>query len=754
MVTRTVGRHIVVLALAGALLLASTVVVSAVTTPGWASWEPLSGSSGGYTTTMQLPAGGFPAASVTSDSRRGQVGVQSGGSIWLGEATPPGAVFGGSQDQPYLNLRPRADTSTVPLTTTYTFERPAPPGSWAFVLGDIDADRAVVIARGSDGQLLTGAELGWQGGFNYCAVTPSPSCTGDSGDIATWDPVTGEVIGNAAGIDTSGASGWFMPTVPVTSLTIYFFQRSGFPVYQTWFASLARDVSGTVVHDTEGPIGDATLTLFGPDGTALATTTSAGDGTYSFPGYAAADGYTVEMRPPAPPPGGPGYIAVGTFRLPADLSETDATGVDFLLRDIVPVPVSGVVTTTDGTPVPGATVTLTDSDGTERSAVSDSTGAYVIDDVPVGDHSFTVVPPDGYGVLSVPEPLTVPPGSEEPITDQDVVLQQQASVSGAVTAGGAPVPGAVVTITGPGGTASTGTAADGSYSFDLLPPGDYTVTLEVPFGYTADGPSVREVTVGTDDVTGVDFALHRPGSIGGIVTDTAGDPVPGVTITVGGPDGSADVVTGPDGAYYLGQLPAGGYTITMTVPEGYTAGITERSTTITAAGENRLDEDFLLTPVVAPVSADGTVATSDGTGVPGAVVTVRDAAGTVVGTVTTGDDGSWGLDLPPGPDYTAEVAPPSGYEVDGDAVIAFDVADEPVTGLDFLLRAVPAPPPSEPPPSETPTAAPTTPGTGPPGARPMPESGAPVAGLAVAALLLMLGGAGLAVVGRRRRGRR
>ncbi|WP_231954993.1 carboxypeptidase-like regulatory domain-containing protein [Occultella aeris] len=739
--------NVVVVTLLAIVLAVLPTAAVAATTAGWATWQPLTGTAGGFSSTMQLPAGGFPAASVTTDSRGGQVGVQTGASAWLSAATPPGAVYGSSRDQQYLNLRPRADNATSPSTTTYTFERPTPAGGWAFVLGDIDADRAVVIARGENGQLLTGAELGWQGGFNYCAVTPSPSCSGDAADIARWDPITGQVTGNDAGLDTSGAAGWFEPTVPITSLTIFFFQRSGFPVYQTWFASLARDITGVVTHDADGPLGGATLTLLGADGTPLATTTSAADGTYSFPGYTASDGYTVEMRVPADPDG-PGYIAVGPTVLAADLSETDATDVDFTVRDIVPVPVSGTVTDEDGNPVPGATITLTPTGGgTPVSVVSDSTGAYLFDTVQPGDHELTIDAPPGYTVIESPAPVTVPTGSEEPITDQDFVVQAPASVSGTVTGGGQGVAGAVVTITGPGGTFTTPTAADGGYSFPGLPPGQYTVTLEVPFGYTADGPTSQQVTVTTGDVTNVDFAVAKPGAIGGVVTDDEGTPIPAATLVISGPGGDITLTTDDAGGYFADQLPAGDYAITLTVPDGYTTDATERVTTITGAGESRLDQDFELTaeaPVL-PIQVGGTVTDTDGRPVPGAQVTVRDTDGAILATVTTLDDGTWSAELPPGAGYTAEITPPDGHAVDGETVLTFDVVDVAVVGLDFVLQVVTTPTPPEP---GGPVPDPGTPG---PGTAPnrLPATGADTDTLIVGAALLTAAGLALVAAGRR-----
>jgi len=755
-------------ALATTALVALTVVVvpattttttaAAATTAGWADWDDLSGSAGSWSTTMQLPAGGFPAATMTSNSRGG-VGVISGASSWLAGSTPPGGVYGSSRDQAYVNLRPQADRATTPSTTTYTFERPTPAGGWAFVVGDIDADSVVVSARGDDGQPLSAAELGWQGAFNYCQGAGTPSCTDT--DVPTWDPATGTLTGNAAATDTNGASGWFQPTVPVTSLTIVFSWRSGFPVYQTWFASLARDVTGTVTLDDDSPLEGATLTLLGPDGTALATTTSAADGNYAFEGYTAAPGYRVELTDlPGPSDQHPfGLVADGPSVV-GDVDLSDADGVaDFTVRDVEPIAVSGTVLDDDGNPVPGVTVTLTPvGDGEPFTAVTDSRGRYLVDGVSwdVGqdapqEYEFSLGDlPDGYTVTETPPSITVDVGQEAASTGNDFLLQGPASVSGTVTAGGEPVAGVVVTL----GDRSTTTAADGTYTFEDVAPGDHVVGVEAPDGYTVDGPAEQAVTVATDDVTGVDFALAAEGAVGGTVTDDAGAPVPGATVTVQGPDGEPVVLTtDAAGGYFLGGLGTGDYTITLEVPDGYTAAVTEREVTVTPAGESHLAEDFgvVAEPVEPPTyPAAGTVTDTDGAPVPGAEVTVTDADGEPVTTVTTGDDGTWTADLPAG-GYTAVVTPPDGFVVDGAASLTFEVADAGVTGLDFTLAtedATPAPSPS-PDPSATPVS-PGPPGDG-PGAAPgapgtaaapgtLPQTGATVGSAALGALVLLTAG--------------
>ncbi|GAA4370525.1 MSCRAMM family protein [Agromyces bauzanensis] len=477
-----------------------------------------------------------------------------------------------------------------------------------------------IQAIGSDGAALTAAELGFQGGFNYCApgVVGKPSCTGVATDVPAWDPATLTLTGNAAAADTSGAAAWFEPSTPISSPTFVFTRRAGFPVYQTWFASLARDITGTVTDVCTGPVDGVEMTLIDGNGTVVATTTTAGGGLYSFPGFFATGGYTVQATPPA------GKIAVDANRKPADLTTTDAV-VDFSIRDLVPVAVSGRVTDTDDNPMPGVTVTI---DGV--TTTTDSNGYHLFDTVPAGTHTATITTPDGYTLATSPPPFTIPEGSETPITGVDFVVAANPTLSGAVTAAGTGVPGVTVTAVGPAGTLTTVTAADGTYSFPLLPAGDYEVTMTTPDGYLVVGASTRTESVADADVTNVDFELARTGSVEGVVEDEDGIPISDVTVTVTGPDGPTTLTTGADGDY----------TITITVPAGYeSVAPATRTITITAAGEAIADQDFVLsaaatpapTPGPTPGSGSSPAGTLPATGVDPAVASVGWSAVLAVG---------------------------------------------------------------------------------------------------------------------------
>jgi hypothetical protein len=197
------------------------------------------------------------------------------------------------------------------------------------------------------------------------------------------------LLGNV--LDTTGASGWFRPTVAIRTLTLVFTWQSGQPIYQTWFASPSRSITGTVTNDGIGH-GGVELALTGPDGTALATTTTAADGAYHFDGYGAVAGYTVEMAAPA------GLEPVGPTSQPADLSTADAV-TNFGLTTTPPpttpapvtYPVTGVVTDASNAPVAGVNVMLAEADGTAVAATTtDAAGRYTFPAVPAGNFRLTI----------------------------------------------------------------------------------------------------------------------------------------------------------------------------------------------------------------------------------------------------------------------------------------------------------------------------------------------------------------------------
>jgi hypothetical protein len=227
---------ITTLLVAGAAGVAAAVPAHAAdASGGYAQW--VVGGTSGAREAAGTPAAGFPVAQLTSNATTVQ--APSGATTFLGPATPVGQEYGSSQGMSYLNISTAASGATS--TTTLTFDKPTPASKWAFVLGDIDADMVRVTATDASGNPVNVADLGFMSVFNYCAFSPKPgSCIGPATDVPTWIPDTATLVGNI--VDTSGASGWFQPTVAIKTLTLTFTRRIGIPVFQLWLASKAVPV--------------------------------------------------------------------------------------------------------------------------------------------------------------------------------------------------------------------------------------------------------------------------------------------------------------------------------------------------------------------------------------------------------------------------------------------------------------------------------------------------------------------------------
>ncbi|MGI9579183.1 MAG: SdrD B-like domain-containing protein [Microthrixaceae bacterium] len=349
------------------ILIALLVVVAlssgASAAPGDGIWADvtLSGSTGSYSGTVDFPGVLMPGATVASDARATS-SATSGSSAWIGPNTPPGVVFGTSQGNGYLNFRPAS--GSAPSTTTYTFADVTPASGWGFVFGDIDADTVTVSALDANGDPVSGADLGFRGVFNYCDTSPRPStCSGASApyDLPTWSPTAtgGSLVGS--GTNQQGPAGWFMPTVPLSSLTVVMSVQLGSPTYQTWFASTDLALAGTVSTDGTIPAGGIEISLGHPAGGVLATTTTDTDGTYSFSGLLDGVEYVVM---PAPPPG---YV-VGPTQTSVTPVNADLSGIDFTLLDEPPAPTSTSVPPTSVPPPPSPSQPPSPSAGAANGA--------------------------------------------------------------------------------------------------------------------------------------------------------------------------------------------------------------------------------------------------------------------------------------------------------------------------------------------------------------------------------------------------
>ncbi|CRK62069.1 internalin, putative [Alloactinosynnema sp. L-07] len=491
-------------------------------------------------------------------------------------------------------------------------------------------------------------------------------------------------------------------------------------------------ISGRVVDDAGNPIPNVTVTLTRPDGSTAIVQTGP-DGTYSFtdlpPGT-----YSIVETQPAGYADGPDTVgsAGGTQTNDAVSgivlgSGTAATGYDFAedrgsLAGVVYEDVNNNGIQDAGEPgIPGATVTLTGTDATgapvDRTATTDANGAYLFDGVLGGTYSVSETQPDGYadgidtegssgGTVSPPDSITaIDLAAGVDATGYLFGEFKTASISGRVVDdAGNPIPNVTMTLTRPdGSTATVQTGPDGTYAFNDLPPGTYSIAETQPVGY-ADGPDtlgsaggtptndmVSEIVLGSGTAaTGYDFAEDRASLAGVVYEDVnnngiqdAGEPgIPGATVTLTGTDATGAPVdrtatTDANGAYVFDGVLGGTYTVTETQPDGYADGIdTEGSSGGTLSPPDSITAIDLTAGVDATgylfgefktASISGRVVDDAGNPIPNVTVTLTRPDGSTA-IVQTGPDGTYSFtDLPPGT-YSIAETQPAGYADGPDTV--------------------------------------------------------------------------------------
>ncbi len=365
------------------------------------------------------------------------------------------------------------------------------------------------------------------------------------------------------------------------------------------------------------------------------------------------------------------------------------------------------------------TVTTVTGDGTtdvDGDGATDPAGTYRFPNLPFGVYEITV---DAATLPAGTDPVFDPDGgadlaalaSLDSVTPQD--LAQDFSVTGTGALGDtvwedtdadgvidpdeAGVPGVVVTmtytdpITGFTTTRSTTTSDGttdpvGTYRFDHLPAGDYTVeydsaTLPRGFGPASDPDTVLDGTVtltlgdGEENLA-IDFGVRPTANVTGIVfEDTDGDGVqgprePGIEgVSVEVTDGTGrtiTVVTDPDGNYSVDGVLAGDVIVDVvddTVPDGLELSTgNDRHTIDAVAGETTPAEPIGYAPLTFisgtiwyDIDAAGDRDLTDPR-LAGVTVDLLDTDGAVVATTTTNTAGFYQfLDVPTG-EYSIRVA--------------------------------------------------------------------------------------------------
>ena len=448
---------------------------------------------------------------------------------------------------------PSTESTTSGVNGAYAFTDLA-PGTYTVDFSSTDptlvspATAKVTITAGGttstvDGHFLAGAQI--NGVVNDPNASPATGVTvtatgPDSATTTTDGSGAYSLVGLSPGDYslTFHLDGYLDPApVPVTVVDY------GTTVAAPDVALIAPStVSGTVTDAASTPVAGATVSIDGPS---FSQTTTAGDGTYSFTGLAVGD-YTLTVS------------ASGFVDATAAVSVTAAGST--VTQDVTLATASKVdvfVADTHAVPVAGATVTVTSvADGTTLTGLTDGTGHAIVDGLVPGDYTVTSTADGFFTAPAVP--LTV--AALSTTYPLDVPVLSPGSVSGLVTdPTGAPLAGATVALEGVGVNATTTSAADGSFTFDGLDLGQYTVRASSPL-FVSPTPQVVSVTdYGSTTTVALQFTAGS--TINGEATVNE-LPLAGVTVTIDGPV-SVTATTDADGLYSVGVLPLGTYTVSF-----------------------------------------------------------------------------------------------------------------------------------------------------------------------------------------------
>lgn len=334
-------------------------------------------------------------------------------------------------------------------------------------------------------------------------------------------------------------------------------------------AQLARSgsISGTVRSADGSALSAGHVELY-RGSEEVARSDVARDGTFTFPGLRSGE-YTMRAS-------GTGEWLGQWWSNRPDRESADEvlvsagenlTGQDFIL--VRGASVTGTVTGSGGTPLAGR-VPVTDADGNPLGSARIQDGSYSVVGLPAGTHFLRFAPSDPGWLeqwwdnkrsLDQATPVTLSDGRA--LSGIDAALAQAAKVHGRVLNGkGNPVDACVSVYVGMTNekAGSACTDSTGRYVVGGLEAGNYQVLFDPESGYARQwwsGQTRRttatSIALTTAGEATADATLLKGGSLTGVVTDEAGDPLGGVQIRAyGSPDSYSDsAVTDGQGRYTL-----------------------------------------------------------------------------------------------------------------------------------------------------------------------------------------------------------
>ena len=538
---------------------------------------------------------GEPGATVTVRAADGtvlgtaQVAADGSFSVPLASAQLNGQTLSVVQADAAGNVSPplalTALDTTAPTGLTASID-----GTGTIVSGQAEAGAAITV-RAPDGTIIGTGTAGTTGAYALTLTTP-------------------QLNGQVLQVTQADAAGNTSPSVPTTA-----------PDLTAPLAPLGTlSVDGTLVNGT-GEAG-ATVIVRNAAGQVLGTAQVATDGSFSVPlSSAQLNGQTLSVVQ---------ADAAGNVSPPLALTALDTTAPTGLTASI-----DGTGTIVSGQAEAGAAITVRAPDGTIiGTGTAGTTGAYALTltTPQLNGQVLQVTQADAAGNTSPSVPTTAP-DLTAPLAPLGTL-----SVDGTLVNGTGEAGATVIVRNAAGqvlGTAQV--ATDGSFSVPLSSAQLNGQTLSVVQADAAGNvsPPLALTALDTTAPTGLTASIDGTGTI------VSGQAEAGAAITVRAPDGTI-IGTGTAGT-------TGAYALTLTTPQlnGQVLQVTQAD----AAGNTSPSVPTTAPDVTAPnaplFTIDGTGATATGSGEIGAIVTLRNASGTVIGTGQVGENGTFSVSLTP-----------------------------------------------------------------------------------------------------------
>ncbi|MBP5800530.1 hypothetical protein J2D78_00365 [Microbacterium maritypicum] len=589
----------------------------------------VAGADGRYSVALSPALVDGAVATVTA---RDAAGNESGSTSVTADGVIPAApTLNASNGSVIAGLAEAGSTITVRAAdgTVLGTATAAANGSFSVTVSPAleDGEKATVTVKDAAGNESDSAEI-----IADAAAPAAPKLNASNGSVLSGNAEAGSTVtvrdegGTIIGSATAAADGTFSLTISPAiadgaKSTVTATDAAGNESTAKEFTADSSVPSSAVVKPSNGftvagtAEAGATVTVRDAAGTAIGIVTVGDDGTFSLNlDPALADG------------------ATGTVTVTDAAGNESAPPVEFTADASAPAaptanPSNGSVVS--GTVEAGSTVTVRDEDGTIIGSVvagQDGTYSVTLSSALKDGQIATVTATDAAGNES---------GSVSVTADNEAPAAPTLNASNGSTVSGIAEAGATVTIRDTDGTiiGTTTVGADGMFTAAVTPAlsdgAKATVTVADAAGNVSDSASV------TADSAAPAAPKLNPSS-GSTVSGTA---EAGATVTIRDADGAivGTAIVGADGMF------------TATVSPALADGAKATVTVADAAG-NVSDSASITVDAVAPGKAvvDPTTGSAvTGTAEAGSTVTVRDGAGTVIGSAKAGDDGKFTVMLDP-----------------------------------------------------------------------------------------------------------